>query len=917
MIWLATNDGLCSFDGFKFNTFYSDEQTSKPGSNIIQDQYGRIWYCNFDGIIYYVEKGKLKVLPQQKPLGYHQFSIIDDQLIYLVQNQLCFLDLETLKKTKTIPFKTRTVLGIQKWKGTIYIYSDYLYEIKSATVIKKYNIPAIVKEKFNGGLLSTSADGLLLVSRFSNDYCHFKQGKFEIKQFSNDIQFIQNIKFENGYNWLCTTKGAIKINLNGKNTLVQKYFEDFNISAVFKDKDGGHWITTLSDGLLYVPNFNNLLYPTISTPTVLNYINGNLFYGTLDEKIVVAPELKSAKKHKIIYKGNSNHNITTLDYNKAKQTLLFTSNSFKIADRNGKVNCENIIATKQLVALDDCYYAYAASGNCGLIKIKNSNSPWNILYQKSEKLKEMPIAFSSVIKNVRGKSVAFDSIKKTIYFATNLGLYQVENNTVSIIKPNNANLNLSKIYCYQSKIYALSTNNKLIEIDSKANTAKVIYNSKTNNDLLIRIKLIDNKLYLLTSSSVIAFDLKNKTKQNIFNINSTIEVYDIIKKDNALLFATSKGLLRIENNEYIKPKATKFLFQKIFVNGKETSVEQLKQLTYDQSNIEIQYAVIGYLQNPNHPIYYKINNNNWFPIDNSNRNLSLSSLASGDYTISFKTSLTENPPAISTLKIKISKPLWAKWWFILFLALLGVFGVHLFYKKRIRKIQARNQIILEKVALENSLTQSKIKAIKSQMNPHFFYNALNTLQSYILSNDKKQALNYLSKFSNLTRTILEMTEKETISIAEEIKTLTLYLEIEKARFENDFEFEIIADNSIDLEQTKIPSMLLQPYVENAAKHGLLHKNGLKKLIIHFSEDKNFNIITIDDNGIGRKKSNELNAIKNKNHQSFATVAMQNRIDLLNQNQNHKISIQFTDKTNQNQQAIGTTVSLTIPKNLNL
>jgi LytS/YehU family sensor histidine kinase len=216
------------------------------------------------------------------------------------------------------------------------------------------------------------------------------------------------------------------------------------------------------------------------------------------------------------------------------------------------------------------------------------------------------------------------------------------------------------------------------------------------------------------------------------------------------------------------------------------------------------------------------------------------------------------------------------------------------------------------VNLEKNLNQSKLKAIKSQMNPHFFYNALNTIQSFILSNDKKQAINYLSKFSNLTRTILEMTEKETISIAEEVKTLGLYLDIEKARFEEDFTYKIDIDTAIDAENNKIPTMLLQPYVENAVKHGLLHKQGKKIVTISFKKEAEHLIVSVEDNGIGRQKSAELNAIKNKNHISFATEAIQNRVNLLNQYNQKNISIQYIDKTNLGNQSTGTIVVFEIP-----
>jgi LytS/YehU family sensor histidine kinase len=157
-----------------------------------------------------------------------------------------------------------------------------------------------------------------------------------------------------------------------------------------------------------------------------------------------------------------------------------------------------------------------------------------------------------------------------------------------------------------------------------------------------------------------------------------------------------------------------------------------------------------------------------------------------------------------------------------------------------------------------------------------------------------------------------MTEKETISIAEEVKTLGLYLDIEKARFEEDFNYYILVDNEIDAENIKIPTMLLQPYVENAVKHGLLHKQGEKAVTIHFQKETEHIKISIDDNGIGRQKSTELNAIKNKNHNSFATEAMQNRVNLLNQYNQKNISIQYIDKTNLNNQPTGTSVVFEIP-----
>ena len=159
--------------------------------------------------------------------------------------------------------------------------------------------------------------------------------------------------------------------------------------------------------------------------------------------------------------------------------------------------------------------------------------------------------------------------------------------------------------------------------------------------------------------------------------------------------------------------------------------------------------------------------------------------------------------------------------------------------------------------------------------------------------------------------ILEMSDKEVISIAEEIKALSLYLEIEKARFEEDFSYQIQTDSSLDTENLKIPTLLIQPYVENAIKHGLLHKSGPKILHLDFALVDHQIVITIDDNGVGRQKSSELNKIKNRKHKSFATEALQNRISLWNLYHNQPIQLEISDKISANGIALGTIVQLKI------
>ena len=205
-------------------------------------------------------------------------------------------------------------------------------------------------------------------------------------------------------------------------------------------------------------------------------------------------------------------------------------------------------------------------------------------------------------------------------------------------------------------------------------------------------------------------------------------------------------------------------------------------------------------------------------------------------------------------------------------------------------------------------TEQRLNRVR--INPHFFFNAINNIQSYIFTNETKEAATYLSKFSKLTRKILEFSDVDSISLKDEIASLQLYLELQQMRFK-DLKFEIKHDSILNLESIKIPTMLFQPYVENAILHGLSHSNKDKKLEIKFEwEASNLLIGTIYDNGIGRIKSAELNQLNTSKPKSFATKANIERIMLLNKDQ-YQIDVNYEDLYNENSESQGTKVTIKI------
>lgn len=251
----------------------------------------------------------------------------------------------------------------------------------------------------------------------------------------------------------------------------------------------------------------------------------------------------------------------------------------------------------------------------------------------------------------------------------------------------------------------------------------------------------------------------------------------------------------------------------------------------------------------------------------------------------------------------------------IFIVSLLIILYFLFNKYKIKKLNELLKIQLDEaektIEAEKKATESELKALKSQMNPHFIFNALSGIQDQFMYGDKVIANEQMGNFTYLTRQILTVSGKKQILIATEIEILTKYLELEKMRFYTDFEYQINTSGALDEDYHEIPPMLIQPFVENSIKHGLLHKSGLKKVNIHFELDSKEECIicTIEDNGIGRVKSEEIKARNENNHQSFSTESITQRLEIWNKNTQK--SVIYSDLLNSNSEIIGTKVILII------
>ncbi|MUU78295.1 tetratricopeptide repeat-containing sensor histidine kinase [Winogradskyella endarachnes] len=232
------------------------------------------------------------------------------------------------------------------------------------------------------------------------------------------------------------------------------------------------------------------------------------------------------------------------------------------------------------------------------------------------------------------------------------------------------------------------------------------------------------------------------------------------------------------------------------------------------------------------------------------------------------------------------------------LVLAAIIGFILYRRKRDAVSKSKEAEFNAKVS------DTELKALRSQMNPHFIFNSLNSIGDYILKNDTQSASDYLSKFAKLMRLTLENSEKKEILLSEDISLLRTYMDIERKRFNNTFTYNIIVDEGLDEDNILVPPMILQPFIENSIIHGLSHKENSGVLTISFKAKNDMLICSVDDNGIGRKSSATNKA--NTENKSMGMAITKSRIEIINKLKNTNGNIEIIDKTK------GTRIDVSLP-----
>lgn len=464
------------------------------------------------------------------------------------------------------------------------------------------------------------------------------------------------------------------------------------------------------------------------------------------------------------------------------------------------------------------------------------------------------------------------------YFKTKKGAWE-------LINYNQSNSRLPSDYCQEIRV----DKNGMLWIGTLNGLCK--FNPKTASVSSV----IGQAQGLRENAVIVPMDLQE-------NGDLIISFYGGISIINTLKYKTNKALPSVLFTDIRVQEVSRDL---------QTFLSEKPTLSHEENFIRFEFYTPLYNNSDQNIFHYRLRGLESEWKTTSENEISYLKLPPGDYHFELKIQNNDGYfGPISSLHFIIQSPFYQTIWF--YLLLFCIIGTIIYGFYRFKTLQIRKEESL-KSAFVQQIAEIKMKALRSQMNPHFIFNSLNSIQRYILEKDTFHSSQYLTKFSKLMRMILDHSNQDFIPLEKEMAFLQLYVEIEQLRFEGRFEAVFKVETNVDASQILVPSMIFQPYIENAIWHGLLHKK--EQGYIHFyveKEEIDQILVTIEDNGIGREKAKELKSKESSLNKSFGMKLTEERIALLNHHQNEHTRIKIDDLKNETGEGLGTRIQLWIP-----
>ena len=915
LLYLGTDKGLVSYDGVHFTLFPFDENLSNSVNSIQEDENGVIYCKNFSNQIYFLSNERLNLdkafndLISKKKLSVVEFSVLGKQKVLLTSNQ--FFAIENNKSFVIYQSELLDEIDFYHLSYNSVTNEFYISSLDNILSFKNKKLQNKIKVKGGGNILEFHQGMLCFSTKSIESKVSIGDSFINLNNLKQTV--INKITSCESDLWICSNDGIFEINLDKKKA-ENDFLKGKRVSDIVKDNEGNHWICTLDNGLFFMPNksLKNLSIQQIDEQKKPNFSrvkiakNGHFFVATSTGSVY---EFDKNGNQILKYQSENNFEIEFITLH---NNLILTSAAiFKVGNPK-PISNKKLYFGKEVVLDNYGNLFIASSSYAGLLA---SDFKKQLIIPKnynSYNLRNFGINTRFLcFRERRARTVFFDKISSIYYVAYDDDLYYYDiygNKNIIKLSNNEPSIASEIIQNNDGSLWIATTQKGIIQIkNQKVVQHLTIKNILTNNNCR-RIEIDSEKLWILNDKGIEIYNFKTKEIKNA-SANlcmKGITINDFVVSNNTVAFITNEGVFYTNKNIVDTDFVPQFEFTNLWVNNNKIPFKNHIVLDYDENTIQIDFRTIHYKSLGDYKYEYRIKNssNTWNAISSQTPNVKFESLKSGNYIFQIRVKYDNRTTKIKELSFEVKKPFWLQWWFILFEVITLGFIIYFVNKNAVLRTKKKQEV-------KEQLALSQITALRSQMNPHFMFNVLNSVQGLIYSNQKSKASEYLGKFSDLMRKILEASDKKEITVEKEFEMLEMYVSLEKSRFDNDFEYTFSLPIGLDLSQYKIPSMIIQPFVENAIKHGLMHKKGAKELHIIAEIVTDYWHFTVEDNGVGRTKSEQIN--KNfKSHNSFATKAIDTRIALINKIAASKIEIKVEDKISNSNESLGTKIVILIP-----
>lgn len=939
-IWLATNMGVSRYDGLEFRNFSIQEGLPENTVfEIYEDYDGRIWFIGFPFQLAYFKNGKIiqydyniklseSISKHAIPIKY-SFRVDTDNTVHA---GLLFEGLISIDA-----------------KGEISRYGDLnppehytdLLVCDDRVLVSQGDTTQVYHLRLNSekGIFSFRLrpdqtkffDRQLIAIKYLNDFIIYSQNNslaiFEYTKLIQQIYIDSRILGINvdriGNLWVGTEKNGVKCypdsDLSSKTDI--HYLKGLSVSSVLQDSEYGMWFSTLDNGLFYLPS-NGFIGFTTDDGLSNNKVNsvlfnsGKVYIGTNDNVINILTDDKLYTKE-LSY--NKKNRILTLAPGLNKSIWIGTNEYLYLMDSTGALKKyinkirEDLNVQKYLMEADVfsifCMCAAKDSslwlgGGIGLSKFKNGKTLYNSLYNDS-------LGFRA--------TAIYEKANGDVLIGTNTGVFVKTDNGIQAFDPGNQLLNsrITDIVQYNDKLTIIATKGAGVFLYGSGSAIQVSWLNGLSSNSVTALHITGNLLWIATNYGLNMLDLDaliaGQIDINVYKKDHGLisnEITDITGDLERMYIATSSGMTifdRKNHQPYNTPPPV--YITDLQIMKKDTTLISGYSLPYNQNIITLKFHGISYRDAGQLIYQYRLKGLNESWSQTTNTEVEYAFLPPGKYIFEVVATSTSGMQSIhpAVFSFEIRQPVWRRWWFIALLLIFGILLFYLFYNNRIRLLRKENN-------LKNDINWYRQQALSKQMDPHFVFNTLNSIQSYIIKNDRLSSTQYLSKFAKLMRLILNNSQKQAVPLRDELDALSLYLELESLRFNERFEYAIIVDPDVDKDACYIPAFLIQPLVENAIWHGIMGLSIAGRIEIRISKvtEGNHLICMVQDNGIGRKKSEEIKPVSPESRKSIGISLITSRLNLLNNYYGVDMKLVYTDLYDEQGRAAGTRVVINLP-----